>query len=139
MKSVYIDTSVILRRLLAQPGALKEWGAWDEVVTSEITRVEFFRTLDRMRLAGGLADEGYAALAAEFAAAWAQSIRVPVSPDVLARASQAFPTTLGALDALHLASLLLVETVLGRRVTLLTHDRQLSLAARSMGVACAGV
>jgi predicted nucleic acid-binding protein len=138
MRSVYLDTSVLLRYLLAQPGAWKQWGAWDEVVTSEITRVEFFRTLDRMRLAGDLSDEGYAALVAEFAAAWAQAVRVPVSPDVLARASQAFPTTLGTLDAVHLASLLLVETALGKRLMLLSHDRQLTLAARAVGVACAG-
>jgi hypothetical protein len=53
---VYFDSSVVLRFVLGERGRLPEWSRVSEAVTSEITRVECLRVLDRLRLAGGLAD-----------------------------------------------------------------------------------
>jgi len=48
--TVFVDTSVFMRRLLRQPGAFTDWSAWDLAVSSELLRVEAHRILDRLRL-----------------------------------------------------------------------------------------
>jgi predicted nucleic acid-binding protein len=65
--------------------------------------------------------------------------RVDVSPAVLRRAADPFPTPLGTLDAIHLATAVLWRE--GRSVApvLVTHDAQLATAARATGFATAGV
>lgn len=53
-------------------------------------------------------------------------------PPVLVRAADPFPTPLGTLDALHLASALLVREEVPD-VMLATHDERLATAAVAMG------
>jgi hypothetical protein len=53
---VYFDSSVVLRVVLGERGRLKEWSRASSAVTSEITRVECLRALDRLRIDGGMAD-----------------------------------------------------------------------------------
>jgi predicted nucleic acid-binding protein len=60
---VYFDSSVVLRVVLGERGRLKEWSRTSEAVTSEITRVECLRALDRLRLEGGMADRDLGAAA----------------------------------------------------------------------------
>lgn len=57
---------------------------------------------------------------------------VPVTEAVLARAEDAFPTVVGSVDAIPLASALAVRETLGLD-RLLTHDPQLAAVARSLG------
>jgi hypothetical protein len=52
----YVESSVVLRAVLAEPGRLAAWSRIEDPMTSEITRVECLRTLDRLRLAGGMPD-----------------------------------------------------------------------------------
>ena len=47
---VYVDTSVVLRRLLKQANAINNWSDWTAIYSSVLMRVEAFRTLDRVRL-----------------------------------------------------------------------------------------
>lgn len=63
---------------------------------------------------------------------------VPVTSEVLARAAEPFPTMIGSLDAVILASALLVRRELDR-LSFATHDRELALAARSIGFQVSGV
>jgi hypothetical protein len=63
---------------------------------------------------------------------------LPIDRLVMERAAGQFPTSLGTLDALHLASALVAreevpDLVLG------THDRELATAAHSVGFRVAGV
>jgi hypothetical protein len=58
---------------------------------------------------------------------------------ILARASEPFPTPLGTLDALHLATALVWRDRLRQVVLVATHDRNLGLAARSFGFEVLGV
>jgi predicted nucleic acid-binding protein len=48
--TAYLDSSVILRRLLGQPGGLHEWRLIRTGVSSRLTEVECLRTIDRLRL-----------------------------------------------------------------------------------------
>lgn len=53
---------------------------------------------------------------------------------VLRRAGDPFPLPLGTLDALHLATALLVRDRRGGEVVVATHDAQLAAAARAVGL-----
>ena len=59
--TVYLDASVLLRRVLGQPGTLAEWASIRYTVASALTQVECLRTLDRLRLRAVLGDEDLAA------------------------------------------------------------------------------
>jgi len=63
---------------------------------------------------------------------------VPVEPRILLRASEPFPTLLGTLDAVHLATALLIRDDL-EDLSFATHDDELALAARAVGFRVHGV
>jgi hypothetical protein len=48
----YVDSSVVLRVVLGQPGKLAEWKSIVTGVASGLVEVECLRTLDRLRVAG---------------------------------------------------------------------------------------
>lgn len=128
----YVDTSVLLRVVLGQPDRLAEWKRLRSAVTSALTEVECLRTLDRRFRQGRLTE-------AELVERRALALRlleamdtVELSPAVLRRAAEPFPTPLGTLDALHLSSALLWRQAF-QPLLLATHDAQLGAAARSMG------
>ena len=137
--TVYIDTSIVLRRLLRQPDSIADWGAWDSAYTSVLCRVEFSRTLDRLRLEGSITDDQRAEVQEQFERFWSSVHRIRLENDILARAEQSFSTVIGTLDAIHLASALIVQArKLAKFDLLLTHDEQLGRAARAAGLAVGG-
>ncbi len=135
----YVDTSVLLRVVLSQRDRLAAWSDIRQAVTSALTEVECLRTLDR-RLRQGLLDPEELASRRGLALRLLERMdRVDVSPAVLRRAGDPFPTPLGTLDAIHLATAVLWRE--GRsqsRVVLATHDAQLATAARAVGFDTAG-
>jgi predicted nucleic acid-binding protein len=135
----YVDSSVLLRRLLGQPGALKEWAKIETGVASAIAEVECLRTLDRIRLAEGIEEEEMA-VRREAVYRLLESLEV-VEPTraVLARSSQPMPTVLGTLDAIHLATALLWRENMSSDLVMATHDSALALAARATGLRVVGV
>ena len=136
---VYMDTSVILRRLLGEPDGLEPWGGWSRVYTSVLTRVEYFRVIDRLRLESKLNDAERVALQESFTIFWQTSHRVALSDSILIRAAQPFPTIVGSLDALHLSSALAVHASGVGEMTVLTHDKQLGRAAAAVEFSVQGV
>lgn len=132
--NAFMDTSVLLRWLLREPAALSPWGPWGAVYCSALLEVEARRTLDRRRLEGRLADVEHVALLEKLGTFLAAAHVAPVTEAILDRAGQAFPTTVGTLDALHLASALEIRDKVDAKFELLTHDSQLALAARAMGL-----
>jgi predicted nucleic acid-binding protein len=134
----YLDSSVILRIVLRQPNALKEWRSVTTGVASALVEVECLRTLDRLRLIEGLNDEDIAARReAVFRLVEAMEI-VELSKSVLTRASQPLPTMLGTLDAIHLATAMLWKDRSGRDLVMATHDDALGAAARACGLKLLG-
>ncbi|MFC1525431.1 type II toxin-antitoxin system VapC family toxin [Candidatus Latescibacterota bacterium] len=136
--TVYLDTSVVLSRLLGQSNALESWGDWERVYTSVLTRVEFLRVIDRLRLEGEIGDSERVALHRQFGLLWEVCHRIPLTPHILNRAAEPFPTVLGTLDALHLASALALGPDLEEPLVFLTHDQQLARAAESLGLQVEG-
>jgi predicted nucleic acid-binding protein len=135
----YLDTSALLRLVLGEPGALKELRSCSSLVSSELLAVESMRTLDRLRLQGVLSLEEAASRRA-LVTEWLEAVDlVLLQRPVLARASEPFPTPLGTLDALHLATALVWRDRMRQALVLATHDRDLALAGRSFGLEVLGV
>jgi predicted nucleic acid-binding protein len=135
---VYFDSSVILRVVLGERGRLKEWSRTSEAVTSEITRVECLRALDRLRLEGGMVDRELARRRATALSVLSGFELVRLNRAVLERAAEPFPVRLRTLDAVHVASALLVRArfpALG----FATHDLDLGAAAQAEGLPVIGV
>jgi len=135
---VYLDSSVLLRVVLGQAGSLREWRSIDRAVASELVEVESLRTLDRLRLAERLPDEQIASRR-EAVYRLLESVEI-VEPNrsVLQRASQPLPTSLGTLDAIHLATALLWREKTGTDLAMATHDDALATAARASGLRVLG-
>ncbi|HVQ29010.1 MAG TPA: type II toxin-antitoxin system VapC family toxin [Vicinamibacteria bacterium] len=134
----YIDTSALLRLVLREPDALEDLRSAEAFVSSELLVVESLRTIDRLRLQGALSDEE-AAFRRAVAAEWLEAVDlILLQRAVLSRASEPFPTPLGTLDALHLATALVWQDRMQRALVLATHDRDLALAARTFGIEALG-
>jgi predicted nucleic acid-binding protein len=134
----YLDASVVLRMVLGEPGRLKEWPEIETGVASALAEVECLRTLDRLvrldRLTGDELVERRSAVYLLFEAVEL----VDVTRVILRRASEPFPTPLGTVDAIHLATVLAWRDAHGTELAVATHDRALSLAARSLGLQTVG-
>jgi predicted nucleic acid-binding protein len=135
----YVDSSVLLRVVLGQPGKLKEWRGIEAGVASGLVEVECLRTLDRLRLRSAIADEELAARREAVYRLTEHMEIVEPSIVVLNRAAQPLPTPLGTLDAVHLATALVWREVRDRDLVMATHDRALGTAARASGLRVIGV
>lgn len=136
--NVYLDSSVVLRRLQREPATVAGWAQWKHAYTSELLRVEVLRSIDRNRLKGALTDAEVVELVINAHAIFDAIEFVSLSRSILNRASQSFLTPLGTLDALHLATALRLVEVGGMDLIFLTHDSELALAARSVNFAVEG-
>jgi uncharacterized protein len=135
----YLDTSAFLRLVLREPGALEELRSCEGWVSSELLAVESLRTIDRLRVQGAL-PAAEAADRRALATEWLEAVDlVLLQRPILARASEPFPTPLGTLDALHLATALTWRDRMGHEMVIATHDRDLALAGRSFGIEVLGV
>ena len=136
--NVYLDSSVVLRVVLAQSDALTSWSGIGRGITSELTRVECLRSIDRARIRFRLPDAEVALQRSDLLALLDGLEVVPVSTAVLEEAAEPFPTLVGTLDAIHLASAGLIRDAVPE-LRFATHDRELGLAARAIGFAVEGV
>lgn len=135
----YIDSSVVLRLVLRQPGQLPEWKRITTGVASGLLEVECLRTLDRLRVAGQLSgDDAVVRQEAVYRILEALEV-VELTATVLHRAAQPMASPLGTLDAIHLASAETWRDARGKELTIATHDRALALAARGSGFRVVGI
>ena len=135
---VYLDTSVVLRVLFRETNPVNVWGKWDKAYSSNLWRVEALRTVDRLRLSGSLSDGEVADLVRDIRIVHETLAIQSVSEGILQRASDSFPTIVGTLDALHLATALAIREF-EELDLFMTHDLQLSTAARSLGFTVLGI
>lgn len=135
----YLDSSVLLRVVLGQRDALKEWKQVTQGIASALTEVECLRTLDRLRLIEGHTDEVIAERReAVYRLIEAMEV-VEITHPVLSRASQPLPTALGTLDAIHLATAMMWKERMGKDLSMATHDAALAIAAKASGLRVVGV
>ncbi len=131
---VYIDSSVLLRIVLKEPNRLRAWSRIEFAASSELTRVECFRTLDRARLAHKLSDDEIAGQRAAIDEMLESFDKIAVDRRILRSAAEPLPTRLGTLDAIHLASARSLRGI-HAELKFATHDDVLAVAARAVGFA----
>jgi predicted nucleic acid-binding protein len=122
VNAAYIDASALVKLFKVEPEtfALREaLGDWPVQVASELIRVEAICTARR------LGDEDILARAMQ---AVEQINLVPLTPEIIERATDAHTPTLRAMDAIHLATALTVRDDLG---AMLVYDGDLHAAARA--------
>jgi hypothetical protein len=121
---IYLDSSVALAQLFGEDKAPPEslWG--ERLVSSRLLQYE---VMNRVLARGGVKAhvEGARDLLARVAL-------VDLAAIVLQRALDPFPTSVGTLDALHLATLHFLREH-ADRVQLASYDRRLCDAARALG------
>lgn len=135
----YVDSSVVLRLVLGQPGKLTQWKTLEGGVSSALAEVECLRTLDRFRLTHGLSDRDHARRRAAIYSIIDELDLVELTRPVLTRASQPMPTSLGTLDAVHLATALLWREQFESPLVMATHDEELGRAAEAFGFEVLGL
>jgi predicted nucleic acid-binding protein len=122
---IYLDASVALAQIFAEdlsPPA----GLWDEpLASSRLLHYEVWNRVHARRLALPHGDKVRDILDAV--------IVVELSPPVLARALEPFPTPVRTLDALHLATMDFLRGQ-GQPLELASYDGRLLAAARALGI-----
>lgn len=136
--NAYVDSSVLLRIVLGEPGRLRNWSRIENPISSELIRLECLRTIDRARVRIGLRDDDVARFRSEVLETVEAFALIALDSTVLERASEPFPTTLGSLDAIHLASAVLAKQEF-EDLVLVTHDSELAAGGRSVGFSVHGI
>ncbi|HYO44024.1 MAG TPA: type II toxin-antitoxin system VapC family toxin [Candidatus Limnocylindrales bacterium] len=134
--TVYVESSAIVTWLLDQPGAAEVeavLSAAGDVISSELTLIECDRALHRLRAVtrpGSVNIESMRARLAVAAAAWALE---PVTGRVVDRARSPFPDdTIRSLDAIHVATAVVVGASLGK-LDVLSLDERIRSNAVALG------
>ena len=122
---IYVDTSVVLAQLLAEdrrpPAHL--WG--EILVASRLLEYEIWTRLHARQLAKSHGEAARLLIG--------QIALIELSPPVLARALEAFPTSVRTLDALHLASCEYLRNQ-GQSIALASYDSRMTALARVMDI-----
>lgn len=136
---LYLDTSALVKRYVAEPGAdlvSQAIAAAVVVGSSVICRAEMAAALAKAVRLNVLPAADAAAALAVFRSEWPRLVRVQVSEAVIAQADNlAWELGLRGYDAVHLASAVSLRNAIGAPVTLATFDRRLWYAASQRGFA----
>ncbi len=132
---VYLDSSFVIRRLLGVGEPAEFWGKWEKAYASTLMRTECCRAANKLRLDGKLDDAGRARLGAWIETVCNTVTQIPVTDAVLKRAAEAYPVSVGTLQAIHLATLQELEAVHGVKCVLASDDDGLISAASALGIA----
>lgn len=131
----YFDTSALVKRYVAEPGSRNVRALMRKyrIVSSALTPIEALSTFARRRVAGDLSELDYAAIVSRFDADRQMWEIVEVTPLVLGRAEELVRAeALRTLDAIHVASALIIRSGAGIRLPFITGDaRQRTGAARA--------
>jgi len=131
-----------MRILLNAPNPLAEWNDLSGGVTSELLRVECRRSLDQHWHRKELTDTDLANKLPRLLTFLTRFDVQPLNASVLELASEPLPSSLGTLDAIHLATAMIYRAGQApdeRPILFATHDRQLARAARAMRFDVIGV
>ena len=133
---VYLDTSVVLRPLLDQPGKLAVWGKWEHAYSSELMGIECRRVIDRLRLEAVFNDEEIARTMVQLGEVEKTIKRIRLTRSIVQAAAKSMPTIVKTLDAFHLASAIAIRERRKIELVFATHDAQQAIAARALGFTC---
>ena len=135
----YVDSSVLLRFILDQPDPLSDLLRFDSRVTSFVAEVECLRGVESARSRGQLTGDEAADRRRIVYAQLRRMRRLAVSLPVIRRAGEPYALPIRSLDAIHLASALIVRDRESPDLVFATHDRQLGRLAAVMGLPVIGL
>ncbi len=127
---IYIDSSVLLADVLAEPRSPPET-LWDEDLAS--SRLLAYEVWNRIHANGLITSHGERARALLARISWTEMSQV-----ALARALEPWPTALRTLDTLHLATMDFLRRR-GGSVELASYDNRLLAGARALGISIAAL
>lgn len=130
---------MLLRIVLKDGPLLSDWGDHYPAYVSRLAIVEMRRVLDRLRMNGAMDDFQLIAVT-EKARDFEESLRIlPLADEVLDRASQPMGVVVGTLDAIHLATAVVLRAYEVPDLIFATHDRQQARGASMLGFDVVGV
>ncbi len=135
---VYLDSSVLVKRYVAEKGSLPAGSLIDRaeaVGTAVISRAEVAAALAKAVRMHIVTRAGASSALQVFSADWNDFVRLQMTEVLMASAaSLAWDHGLRGYDAVHLASALFWQDMLGEAVTLATYDRQLWQGGKKAGL-----
>ncbi len=124
---LYLDSSALVKLVLPEPESAalsKSLSDWEAHVSSSLAAVEVMRAARRATTSEAVHQRAREVLD--------RLHLVTIDDEVLATATELRPPTLRSLDAIHLASALVLQPDLG---ALVAYDSRLAEAARQSGIA----
>ena len=131
----YVDASVVAAEVAPAGPRWRDWLTADIVYSSELVAVEVKRMLHRLLVERHVDEESFAAGVASLDRLLMALTLMDLSPEVLKRAGEAFPTRLKTLDALHVATAVLVRDTSNPDLVFVTADHRQATAARALSFA----
>lgn len=135
---LYLDTSALVKRYVAEPGSTEVAQAIETAQasgTSILTRAEMAAALGKAVRVHILNHDAAASALQTFHEDWPGLIHVQVTEHVVARAGRlAWDLGLCGYDAVHLAAALLWQEGMGEGITFATFDQRLWTAAGQSGL-----
>lgn len=110
------------------------WNGISSPFTSELTRIETRRVIERIKIENNDSEEYFTKTLIKLEQLLSGITLVPLQPRILARAAQPFGLIVGTLDAIQLSTALaLRDQDLAVNWSFYSHDQQLSRAASAVG------
>lgn len=130
---VYLDSSTVMRQLIGGKDPWQGWGNWKEAYASVLLRVECNRLACQLRLVGKIDDAQRVRLGTWIEQVCESITLVPLTNAILKRAAEPFPTVVGTLQAMHLATMAELQSGHNINCLIATEDKEMLQAAQSMG------
>lgn len=133
----YVDTSVLIKRYVKEPDSSRAGGLLKrhDLLTSSIVFLEALSAFSRRRGTGELLFDDFSAIVTRLRDDRRHWRVVELTDTVLGKAEDLIPrTSVRALDAIHLASALIVKSSSGIDIPFITADARQRSAAQSEGL-----
>jgi uncharacterized protein len=133
---LYWDTSALVKQYIIEQGteSIQQWQA-ESAATCMVAFTEVHSAVMRRRRDGSLAESVARSILRSFRQDWSSYLRVPVHEGVITRGAALIEKhKLRTLDALHVASALLLQEELGQAIALIAADGDLLEAAAAEGL-----
>jgi predicted nucleic acid-binding protein len=134
--ALYVESSALIAAILdGDPGARAQLDRADALVASELTFLEAARALIRARRLGAIDAARSRELARQLAAAERECDLVAIDEEVLRVAREELPVEpVRTLDAIHLATIRVVDEQLGGLAAVASYDRRVRANVDALGI-----
>ena len=134
---LYLDTSALVKRYVKEPfseAVIAKWQEAEEIVTSSVAYAEAMAAFYRKKRATAFDDEIMENIVSNLQTDWSGFIRIQVTDELnryVAKALKAYP--LRGVDAIHLASAMIIHEKLPVDFLFVCFDHKLTQAAQALG------